>query len=83
MKSKSSVSILAPHYRENVDALKKCPIVLSMLSDIQGIPTDIKQKFVDQQMMSAVNAEYHKRGGNNMGSLGAVGWAISELLEGI
>jgi len=75
--TKEHAVLLADHYRTNLDELMKCPIILKM---VQEIPVSMYQAFIDQKMMTAVNSEYAKRGGNNAGSLGAVGWAISELL---
>lgn len=73
----------SPKYKEEVEILKKDPIILAMVKEIKDHPEHVsywKEKF-DSGMMNTVNKQYHSRGGKKATSIGGPLEAIKELLK--
>ena len=68
--------IEAQHYRDEVETLKKDPVIISMAATIPKLD---KVEYVSWNFIQAASHEYHYRGGTEALSIGGPAKAVAAL----
>jgi hypothetical protein len=75
------MAIESDDYREEIEVLKKDPIILDMMDGLPSAYYSVIGFFDSFQFMKIAGDEYHRRGGTNAKSIGGPARAMKALYE--